>query len=177
MKTYKIRHVIGIDPSGNFNEGKGITGWCVFDREKQEVVAVGSINAKAASSQQAHWQAHIEMIKQMVMGYGAQGIVVSIEDYLLYSNQAKSQVNSTMETCQLLGVLKMYCWWKSIPLYIRSASQVKRRWADVILCHKNYIYKVGQSYFTGCKTKVLCEHERDAIRHAVHCATFELKED
>lgn len=176
-EQYKIRYVLGIDPSGNFNEGKGITGWCVFDRALDRVVKCGSIQASHATSQLAYWQAQIEMIRFHINQYRTEGIVVSMEDYVLYSNQAKAQINSAMETSQLIGVIKMECWNRGAPLYMRTASQVKRRWADSVLCYKNYIHKVGNAYHVGCKLKVLCDHERDAIRHAVHCATFELKEE
>lgn len=170
-----IRYVLGIDPSGNFYEGKGITGWCVFDKVLDKVLECGSIKASLANSQLAYWYAHIELIRHVTKQYPEGSVAISMEDYVLYSNQAKAQINSAMETSQLIGVIKMRCWLYRLPLYMRTASQVKRRWADSILCHKNYIYQTGSSYFTECKTKVLCDHERDAIRHAVHCATFELK--
>ena len=171
-----IRYILGIDPSGNFVEGKGITGWCVFDKQLDKVIHCGSIRATEAACQQAYWHAHTVMIKHFTTEYKGQ-LCVSIEDYVLYSHQAKAQINSAMETSQLIGVIKMHCWLGMVPLYIRTASQVKKRWTDGILCHKEYIHKVGNGYFVECRAKVLCDHERDAIRHAVHCATFELKED
>ena len=168
------RYVLGIDPSGNFFEGKGITGWCVFDIVKDKVVECGSLYASRAKSQEAYWWTHVVLINSMFNKYKAKGIVVSMEDYVLYARQAKAQINSGMETSQLIGVIKTHCWIKRIALYMRTASHVKRRWTDNILCNKGYIRKDRSSFFADCKAKVLCEHERDAIRHAVHCATFEL---
>ena len=171
-----IRYVLGIDPSGNFNEGKGTTGWCVLDTHMDRIIECGSIQASKCNSQQGYWLAHVNMISTMYSRYKDKGFVVSMEDYVLYSHQAKAQINSAMETSQLIGVIKMLCFYKCIPLYIRTASQVKKRWTDNILCLKGYIRKVGSGYFLDCKVHTTCEHERDAIRHAVHCATFELKE-
>ena len=173
----KIRYVLGIDPSGNFYEGKGTTGWCVFDRKLDKFIKCGAIQASKCDSQNHYWMVHRLLIDEVFNDYRAEGIAVSIEDYVLYSHQARAQVNSAMETSQLLGVLKHVCYIKSIALYMRTATHVKRRWADSILCAKGYIRKDGSSFFADCKAKVLCEHERDAMRHAVHCATFELKEE
>lgn len=170
------RYVLGIDPSGNYYEGKGITGWCVFDTKLDRVIECDSIKAAMAKSQLAYWYAHIELIRHCTERYGKNNVIVSMEDYVLYSHQAKAQINSAMETSQLIGVIKMRCWLYGIPLYMRTASRVKKRWTDHILCLKGYLRKSGSSFFVDCKAKVTCDHERDAIRHAVHCATFELKE-
>jgi Holliday junction resolvasome RuvABC endonuclease subunit len=172
-----IRYVLGIDPSGNFIEGKGTTGWCVFDTKRNRIAHIGSIQASQSKSQEAYWHANIEMIKTMVDRYRMEGIVLSVEDYVLYAGKARSQINSAMETSQLIGIIKMLCFYKGIPLYMRTASQVMRRWTDTILEHKSYIYKVGGSWYTECRQHVLCEHERDAMRHAIHCAYFELGKD
>lgn len=177
MSNYKIRYVLGIDPSGNFYEGKGITGWCVYDRKRDKIVKCGSIQASQAKTQLAYWYAHIEMIRSITEQYKEDGVVVSMEDYVLYSRQAKAQINSAMETSQLIGVVKMRCWLYNIPLFMRTASRVKSRWTDNILCNKGYLRKSGSSFFVDCKNHATCDHERDAIRHAVHCATFELEKE
>lgn len=169
--------MLGIDPSGNFNEGKGTTGWCILDTHTDKFLEVGAIQAAKCNCQQGYWFAHINMIEAMIKKYREAGIVVSMEDYVLYSHQAKAQINSAMETSQLIGVIKMLCYYKGIPLYMRTASQVKKRWTDHILCLKGYLRKSGSSFFADCKGKVTCDHERDAMRHAVHCATFELNKE
>lgn len=177
MKNLKIRYVLGIDPSGSFHEGKGRTGWCVYDRQLEVITRCGEIKANAYKAQEAYWLAHKFMIDKMWEDYRAEGMVVSMEDYVLYSNSAKSQVNSAMETCQLIGVLKVHCYIKAIPLRMRTASQVMKRWADSILVHNNIMYKTDKSYFTQAYAGILSEHIKDSFRHALHCATFELKEN
>lgn len=175
-KQPNIRYVLGIDPSGNFDEGKGTTGWCLFDRNTDSIIKCGYIQASNFETQMAYWGAHTILL-EAIRGYckGNGKLVVSLEDYLLYAKSAQSQTNSRMETCQIIGVIKYWLHCNNIPLYVRKAAAVKRRWTDNILCNKNYIRKVELAYYTQCKAQALKEHERDAIRHAVHCSTFELE--
>jgi Holliday junction resolvasome RuvABC endonuclease subunit len=175
LEQLKVRYVLGIDPSGNFKEGKGTTGWSLLDRQSNTFIKCGVIQASKFQTQEAYWLAHKMLIKQMFKDYHTEGIVVSIEDFVLYAREAKAQVNSAMETSQLIGVIKMECYLLSVYLYIRTASQVKRRWADSILCSNGYIYKLARNYYTDCSTYALCEHIRDSMRHAAHCSVFELE--
>lgn len=174
MRNSTPDYVLGIDPSGSFIEGKGTTGWCLFNRKLNKVTRCGSISATQYKTQEAYWIAHKCLIERYIE-YTKNNMAVSVEDYRLYSNSARSQINSTLETSQLIGVIKVLCYIRGIKLYMRMAVAVKKRWADSILCHNNYIYKIGTAYFTECKSEHLCDHERDAIRHAVHCAMFELE--
>lgn len=177
MKNLKTRYVLGIDPSGSYKEGKGITGWNVFDRETDSVIMCGEIKAVDYPTQEEYWLAHNCLIGSVYTCYGDAGCVISMEDYILYASNARNQINSGMETCQLIGVIKVLCFASDIPLRMRTASIVKHRWTDEILCHKEYIFKNGDSYYTACYPKLLSVHIRDSIRHSVHCATFELKEE
>lgn len=174
----KPRYVMGIDPSGSFNEGKGTTGWCIYDTKSNKVKEVGTIKATDYDCTHYYWDEHIKIIETYRKLYDYHkklGFVVSIEDYILYKNKASAQVNSAMETSQLLGIIKHHCWDKGIPYHIRPAVLVKKRWADKILEHKNIICRKGRRYYVkGCPNPIY-DHERDAIRHAVHCAYFELK--
>jgi hypothetical protein len=172
----KVRYVLGIDPSGSFEEGKGRTGWCIFDIQNNVVLRCGEIQARNFKAQEAYWLAHKHMIEDMQNTYKEDGLAVSMEDYILYTNAAASQIHSSMETCQLIGFIKMVCYLRGILLAMRTAVHVKKRWADEILIHNNYIYKVGKHHFVNCYNHPLSDHIRDAIRHAVHCATFELKQ-
>ena len=171
-----VRWVLGIDPSGNFDEGKGTTGWCLLDRATDSIVKCGYIQASNFEAQMNYWNAHVELLTA-VKGYciGQGDLVISLEDYLLYAKSAQSQTNSRMETCQIIGVIKFWLHCNKVPLYVRKAAAVKRRWTDTILCNKNYIRKAETAYYTQCKAQALKEHERDAIRHAVHCSVFELE--
>lgn len=168
------RYTMGIDPSGAFKEGKGTTGWCVLDNKTNSLLEVGTVSAKDYKTNHEYWEAHINLIKQINKRYN--NMAVSIEDYILYKNHAMAQVNSQLETVQLLGIIKQFCWSYAIDYYIRPAVAVKKRWSDEILVHKG-ILKIISKHYTVPKTKQrVCEHERDSIRHAIHFNYFENKE-
>ena len=172
MKNYNKRYVLGLDPSGNFLEGKGTTGWCVFDCLDNRVTIAGEIAAATVLSFEEHWAAHLALIDSIVTRYGVKNVHVVIEDYLLYHSKAQSQTNSRMETPQLLGVLKFHCWMNNIDYSLQTANEVKERWANEVLQHKGYIKKDGRGYEIPLGHKPLSRHSADAVRHAVHFATF-----
>lgn len=175
LNPNSYKYTIGIDPSGAYAEGKGTTGWCVLDNQTNTLLQVGTIAAKNYSINHAYWDAHLQLLEQLQKQYG-DSIAISIEDYILYKNHAMAQINSQMETVQLLGIIKHYCFQNALPYFIRPAVAVKKRWADNILVYKNIIAKIGRHYVAPCDpTKQLCDHERDAIRHAIHFNTFENK--
>ena len=97
--SYKF--ILGLDPSGNFYEGKGTTGWCIFNTSENKIIKAGSISAKDFKSQEEYWFAHIDLITDANKKYKKKLIVV-MEDYMLYPNKAKSQVNSRMKHQNLL---------------------------------------------------------------------------
>lgn len=172
-----IRFVLGIDPSGNFYEGKGTTGWSVFDKHLNKFIRCGQIMASRFKTQEAYWLAHVFLIRDTYKEFAEQGFAVSFEEFVLYGNRAKDQINSAMETSQLIGIIKLECYTRGIRCYHRKAAMVKKRWADSILISNDYIYKSSSCYFATCHTGVLSEHIRDSMRHAVHCAKFEIKEE
>lgn len=170
----KYRYTMGIDPSGAFREGKGTTGWCVIDNRSNKLLRVGTLCAKDFDTDIAYWQAHLDQIDWVKKHY--KNLAISVEDYILYKNYALSQVNSQLETVQLLGIIKLHCYNKSLEIFIRPAVAVKKRWSDEILLYKGIIEKVKTHYTVPDTNQIICEHERDAIRHAIHFNTFENKE-
>lgn len=162
----KTRYILAIDPSGNFNEGKGTTGWCLYDTQTNRLAKFGAIKATKYTSLMEYWDAHIRLIDDLA-GYS---VTVVIEDYLLYSNRADSQINSCFETPRLIGVLQYELSLRGINVVLQRAALVKQRWSDAILVHKGLIEKRGNSYYRDAIK--LTEHTRDAIRHAIHYATF-----
>ena len=170
----KYKYTLGIDPSGAFKEGQGTTGWCVLDNKTNQLLEVGTIAAKNYKTYHEYWEAHINLIKKLQKKYNK--LAVSIEDYILYKNHAMAQVNSQLETVQLLGIIKQFCWSYALDYYIRPAVAVKKRWSDEILIYKGILKLVNRHYVVPGTTQNICEHERDAIRHAVHFNTFENEE-
>lgn len=162
----KSRYILALDPSGNYNEGKGTTGWCLYDSETKRIAKFGVIKATKYESMLAYWEAHLKLIDDLT-GYD---LTVVIEDYLLYSNRADSQISSRFETPKLIGMLQYELWIRGIKVVFQTAALVKNRWSDKILVYKELVeYRNNSYYISGIK---LSDHSRDAIRHAVHYATF-----
>ena len=130
----KYRYTMGIDPSGAYIEGKGTTGWCILDNRTNKLLRVGTISAKNYDNAIEFWHAHIETIAKMRRHY--KSLAISIEDYILYKSSAMAQVNSQLETVQLIGIIKHYCYYNGLEIFIRPAVAVKKRWSDDILLFK-----------------------------------------
>lgn len=173
-----IRYVIGVDPSGNFYEGKGTTGIAVYDIKEDKILHVAYVSAKTATSQVDYWATVIDTLELLLNEYNPKRSVLAVEDYLLYANTAKAQINSTFETPQLIGIIKFY--FEGVcPVLFRNANTAKTRWTDDILIRKKYLLvdkKLGYYIINkhGVMVQVI-EHSRDAIRHALYCGKFEIK--
>ena len=177
MKNYDKQFIIAFDPSGNWSEGKGTSGWCVFHAADNKIIKAGEIQAAVHTSCEAYWDKHLQVLTELLDKYGIKKSVIVLEDYLLYGNRATAQTNSRMETPQLLGILKHFCWQLQVPYEMQTAAEVKTRWDNKILLYKKYILRDGKQYRISGRHKVLSRHCLDAIRHAVHYATFKNKEE
>lgn len=168
----RYRFIVGIDPSGNFNEGKGTTGCCILDAETKTIIETNSISATDYLTQFDYWKAVLTYIIRATLKYKNVGVVV--EDFLLYKTKAENQINSKMETPKLIGVLEYFCTEREIPIILQPAHAVKNRWNNEILIHKGFMspYKGRLKTHSG---KLVDRHAIDAIRHAVHYATFKNK--
>lgn len=169
MILNNARYVLALDPSGSYKEGKGHTGWCLLDQETNKIVKFGVIAANSYSCQFQYWDAHITLIDSLA-GYHPD---VVIEDYLLYGERAKNQINSRLETPQLIGIIKYETYKRGLYIHIQTAMQVKTRWTDDVLAHKGYFLKKGKSYYMNNIN--LVSHIKDSVRHAVHYMTYNSK--
>lgn len=163
--------VLAIDPSGSYYEGKGTTGWAIFDSDTRSLLDYGNIKAADYTTVNDYYTAVSKLIKP--------GMRVVIEEFLLYASKAKQQINSKMETSKLIGYLQMYCFSHNIPYTMQLAGEVVRRWSDTILVHKGIIKQANGKlrniyYALG---RITNDHERDAMRHAMHYITFKLKKE
>ena len=168
-------HVLGIDPSGAFYEGKGTTGLSVVSKGKHSyrIDVVDELSAKNFMTAEAYWEAHLKKIAYYKKRY--LDLIVSMEDYVLYESKAISQINSHFETSQLIGCIRLYCWQNNIELHVRPAVAVKLRWTDDILVRKGLLTCTGKQYYCNTRESALSGHIRDSIRHGIHCIAFELK--
>lgn len=158
--------ILAFDPSGNFEEGKGTTGWCVLN-ENRDIINCGQIKATEYNDIYSYTKEHTALIELYNPDY------VVIEDFKLYANKAMNQINSRFETSKLIGVLSFRCNELNIPIYLQGASEVKDRWKDEILIYNKIIVKKGNKYYLN--NKVISEHTRDSLRHGMHFVTFKLK--
>lgn len=166
-----ITHVLAFDPSGNFNEGKGTTGWVLIQimpgNKTEKLVARGIIKATDYKSQEDYWNAHIDLLDYNIKRH-KKNLMVVIEDYILYENRTDSQINSQFETCRLIGILQWFCWKNNQKYILETASQVKSRWSDYILSERGVTFMAGNKHIHAETGLVLNIHVRDALRHALH---------
>lgn len=163
----KYKHILALDPSGNFDEGKGTTGWVLMNY-KEKLIASGAISAKDYNSQEEYWSAIIDLIERNSMRYH-EGLIIVMEDYVLYRDKATSQTNSRMETCRLLGVIQYHCWRHHIAYTLQLAVQVKQRWSNELLLRERILYKDRDGlHHTDSGYYMNVPHILDAFRHAIH---------
>jgi len=158
---------LALDPSGNFYEGKGVTGWALYSEDKPK--SVGQIRSIEHTTQLNYWQDHLNLIKIL------QPELVIIEEYKLYAHTAKAQIGSEFETSQLIGIIKYYCHNNNIPIILQSAK-IKVRYTNDILVHKSIITIDTKKnyYILGIQTT---NHILDAIRHAEYYINFTRKKE
>lgn len=158
--------VLSFDPSGNFSEGKGTTGWAVF--KQKDLSHFGEIKASDYMLKQEYFSAHQDLIEETMPN------VIVIESYKLFGHKAKQQSGSSLETPQLIGFIEMVAFQHNIPVVFQDPSS-KVRVADDILTRMGVFEKKGRSYYCqGHKTSL---HERDSIRHGIFYIRYKLKEE
>lgn len=145
--------VLSLDPSGNYNEGKGTTGYA---KRLDGSVKLGDIKATDYNSREAYWFAHRELFEKTFPD------VLVIESYRLFGHKAKEQSGSSLETPMLIGYLQMVAYEFNVPVVFQDPSR-KSRFADDILVKLGIIEKKGNKYFF--KGEMTNLHQRDALRH------------
>lgn len=163
-------YILAIDPSGNFEEGKGTTGICIFDCKNNCIDGIRDIHASAYNSKEDYWQAHVDYIKQAKDVLT--NVIVVIEDFTLDPRRAMQQSHSKMETPKIIGIMQLFCTKNDIAYKMQRPVDVKNRWTDHILEYKKYIEKRNRMYYLPNRDHPISRHCKDAIRHAVHFATF-----
>lgn len=170
----KSTYILAIDPSGSFEEGKGTTGWCLFNSITKEVLQIGEICAAHFTRSELYWAAHTALVLQQHQKY-INNLTIVCEDYILYANKANSQINSRMETPKLIAIIQNFAYTLELPFKLQLAALVAKRWNDEILEYKGYIQKYGKRSYVLNHVDYkhnLSQHERDAIRHALHYSYF-----
>lgn len=154
--------VLTFDPSGNFDEGKGSTGWAIFVDGKLH--DFGEISAENFDTKEDYWASvgNTILFNRIDM--------VICESYRLYAGaRGKSQINSSLETPQLIGFLRMLCWAENIE-YNEQAPADKTPVNDERLVRAGTFTKKGNKHY--CMDRPTNLHMRDAIRHGIRYYKF-----
>lgn len=163
----KYKYILAIDPSGNFKEGHGTTGWVLMDYQAN-LITRGCIEAKQYRCAEEFWDRHAELIRLYNHQYKGDLLVV-IEEYRLYGQRAKNQTNSLLETPRVIGVMQWCCWDLEQPYSMQLASSVKNRWSDDVLFAEGYFKQRGNYIIdANSEMSLKSDHMRDAYRHAIH---------
>lgn len=155
--------VLVIDPSGNYEEGKGTTGYAVFRVTGDEFVLTekGSLCAKDYESRYLYWSS---MARKFVGVINPDFVV--IEDYRLYNTRAmgaQTQSFSLMETPRFIGYLEMrFIEERCIHPIFQMAKDTKPYEDDIMIKLGIFEKKGKLIYYNGVKTN---DHERMAIKH------------
>jgi hypothetical protein len=159
--------VIALDPSGNYTEGKGTTGFAISNNGY--IYATVEIAAAEYPTQMSYWEAILNKIDKLRMKYHK--IKVVCEDYRLYASASEAQINSNLETPQLIGAIKYHCYEYKIPIIMQMAAEVKDRWSNEVLLAKGVLteYAKKRKYIGRNR---LGKHDIDAVRHLIHYNTF-----
>lgn len=162
--------IIALDPSGNFTEGNGTTGICIITEAiyqlKPPKILVSDIHAGNYKTAEEYWDEHIIFLNSCLHKH--MSIEVVMEGYRLYGHKSDTQINSTLETPQLIGVIKYWCYVNKVPLKIQFATDVKKRWSDSVLEKTGVIEIINRRRKLISSGQWLNNHKTDALRHALH---------
>lgn len=170
----KYDFIVALDPSGAYDEGKGTTGWAVFNALDNKIYNAGHICAVSHDTRFGYYDAHVCLLRKFHQRYENRMCVV-MEDYRLYASRATTHIHSRMETCHLIGVLEYFCEANNIPIYFQGATLVKHRWTNEILKYKGLLKVHKQKLIIPNTSIYVDRHMIDAVRHAIHFATFSNK--
>jgi hypothetical protein len=163
---------IAIDPSGNFEEGKGHTGIAVIDDCDWENVKVLGVNAKDYTSRHRYWNGVLSAIS-------AQCDVpakVVIESYVTRMNGFT--IGKQSETAMLIGVIVWNLEKWEIPYEFQAPSAAKTRFKDELL--PKYYPKLQLDTSTGKNRylydgRLISDHIRDAMKHLLYFKRYKEK--
>lgn len=150
-------NILSIDPSGEFENGSGTTGFAFF--ENKELQYFSHIKASSYTTQMMYWDGVLsEIIK-------SNADVIVCENFHLFPHKAKQQSFSTMETSQLIGAIKMQAYDNNHTVIFQSPSCKARVTDDILVKEKVFEKRGSLIYVNGKRTNL---HERDAIRHGIY---------
>lgn len=154
--------VLVLDPSGNFIEGKGTTGWALYNEGK--LISVGQVRAEETNSQIEFWIDQLNLIDTFKPD------ILVVESFALYANKRHEQIGSEFETSQIIGVLKYHAYKLGIH-YVAQPPSIKPRYTNKILLHKGIISQDKHNRYHAVGLPI-SGHILDAIRHGEYFEHF-----
>lgn len=156
---------IAIDPSGNFEEGKGHTGIAIIEDNDWESVEVLSISAKDYASRHDYWASVVGFVST----YCDKETNVVIESYVTRMNGFT--IGKQSETAMFIGVIVWTLETWGIPYTFQAPSAAKSRFKDELL--PKYYPKLVLDTSTGKNRylydgTLISDHIRDAMKHLLY---------
>lgn len=158
-------NIVAVDPSGNFENGKGHTGIASAVLYDWDHVHVKDVSAKKYNTCHEYWKAVYNAILD------EHPSIVVIEKYVVRNNGFT--IGKSPETAMLIGMLQYALEEIGIPVIFQSPSQAKTRFKDNVLLKlfKGITYdEVPKRYKVN--GKVCNDHERDAMRHLAYYMNY-----
>lgn len=154
--------ILAIDPSGNFKEGKGKTGFAFLflDEVDGHSINFGTIDARNYDTRVDYWF-DVALLISM-----EKPDILIIEDYRLYNTSGTSasvQSFSQLETPRLLGVLEQTAQFNHIKEVVWQMANVTKPYSDDKLIRLGILEKTKNRYYF--RDKPVNDHERSALRH------------
>lgn len=162
--------LLAIDPSGSFDTGKGITGYSIYNLNKQTLLTVGQIRAEDFEQKGDYYKEHLKLVEKIKPN------LIVIEEFTLYPSKASSFYNKELETSQLIGEIEGYARINKIEVIKQRASNIKGALykPNVLLKainnqieHNNLGKRMKKNQWKF-KGKVISNHIVDSIRHAAY---------
>ena len=154
------KFIIALDPSGNYENGKGGTGIAaITEINKVRKIITGTIWAKNYRTKEEYYTAITSKVDTLLSKVQpTQKPLVVIENFKLQAHKAAAQTNQTLETSELIGRLEHHLNLKDVKC-VRQQNTVKGRWK-----RKELITKELQYLEITIKTPD-SPHAWDALRH------------
>lgn len=157
---------IFIDPSGNFEDGKGHTGIVTLIDDDWSTLKTCSINAKEYKCRLDYWTSIIGLMKKAIYLAVNSEATVIIESFQIRSNGFL--IGKMPETVMLIGAMVWELEHMKIPYRFQTPSQAKSRFKDEKL--PKYIPNLelrpnGRYYLDN---KMINDHIRDALKHLLY---------
>lgn len=156
---------IFIDPSGNFEDGKGHTGIATMIDDDWSTLKVTSLAAKNYKTRLDYWKAIITVVQTLIV-VAHNNATVIIESFQIRTNGFL--IGKMPETIMLIGAIVWELEQVDIPYKFQTPTQAKSRFKDESLPRyiPNLELRANKRYYLN--GKMINDHVRDALKHLLY---------